>query len=280
MSFDSKTVRLTQHGGLEFEILADDTIIGPAIERGSWADEETTLMLAHVEPGATVVDLGANVGWFAAQAVLAGAHVEAFEPVPAIADIARRNVERAMAVSKGTGVVHTVAGGKERGTAQIALASGNHGDNRVVGGDDAPEDMSAAEMLTIEIAPVDEFVKGPARFLKVDTQGSEWLALQGAKNLLANSPDLALLIELWPYALRETTAKELLDYLTREGFTLGKATNAPFPMSAERILAQLEMRDDPVKAGIDLYGTRGRRPFHVLGIGARMRGMARSMKEP
>lgn len=280
MAFDSKTVRLPRHGDLEFEILADDAIIGPAIARGSWADEETALMLAHVEPGCTVVDLGANVGWFATQAVLAGAHVEAFEPVPAIADIARRNVERAMERSKGTAVIHTVAGGKERGTAQIALAAKNHGDNRVVGGDEAPDDMGGAELLEIQIAPVDEFVKGPARFLKVDTQGSEWLALQGAKQLLADSPDLALLIELWPYALRETTAEELLAYLAREGFTLGKATNAPFPMSPERILAQLGMRDDPVKAGIDLYGTRGKRPFHVLGLGARLRGMARSAKEP
>ena len=169
---------------------------------------------------------------------------------------------------------------QERGTASIALADGNHGDNRVVGGDAAPDDMSGAELLEIQIAPVDEFVEGPARFLKVDTQGSEWLALQGARNLLANSPDLALLIELWPYALRETTARDLLAFLAKEGFTLGKATNAPFPMSPERILRQLELRDDPVKAGIDLYGTRGSRPFHVLGLGARLRATLRSAKEP
>ena len=29
--------------GFEFEVLADDTIIGPAIEKGSWADHETAL---------------------------------------------------------------------------------------------------------------------------------------------------------------------------------------------------------------------------------------------
>src|SRR5262245_12557103 len=59
--------------GFEFEVLAGDTIIGPAIERGSWADHETALFRAHVSSGARVVDLGANVGWFAVQAVLAGA---------------------------------------------------------------------------------------------------------------------------------------------------------------------------------------------------------------
>ena len=75
MDFPTRTVTLPS--GLQFEVLADDAIIGPAIERGSWADEETALMAAHVGPGKRVVDLGANVGWFAAQAVLAGASVDA-----------------------------------------------------------------------------------------------------------------------------------------------------------------------------------------------------------
>ena len=81
--------------GFEFEVLADDSIIGPAIERGSWADHETFLFRAHVKPGCRVVDLGANVGWFAVQAILAGAEVHAFEPVPALADICERNIARA-----------------------------------------------------------------------------------------------------------------------------------------------------------------------------------------
>ena len=36
---------------------------------------------------------------------------------------------------------------------------------------------------------------------------------------------------------------------------------------------------DPVRGGIDLYGTR-RRPFHVLGMKARLKGAVRAVKEP
>jgi FkbM family methyltransferase len=263
---------------MDFEILADDAVIGPSIERGGWEEHETALFRAHLRPGCKVVDLGANVGWFAVQAILAGAEVHAFEPVPFIADVCERNIARAMERGPGRGTLHRCAAGAERGTAEIALASTNRGDNRVLDeGAARPEDMGAGEVVTIELAPVDELVEGPARILKIDTQGSEWLALQGARELLRRSPELALLIEFWPYALRGAKPRELLDLLAREGFTLGKATAAPYPMGPERILRQALARD-PVKGGLDLYGTRGL-PFHVLGLGSRLRGIARGLRE-
>lgn len=276
MELRSRTVRVPGLD-LDFEIVEGDTIIGPAIEKGGWEEHESRLFHTHVEPGCRVVDLGANVGWFAVQGVLAGAQVHAFEPVPALAAIARRNVERAMERGPGTGVVHTAAAGARAGTATIALAAQNHGDNRIVDGESAPEDMTDAETIEIEIVRVDDHVTGPARVLKIDTQGSEWLALQGATELLAASPQLALLIEFWPYALRGCEPAELLGFLERQGFTMGKATEAPYPMTPERILAQALARD-PVRGGLDLYGTRGL-PFHVGSGTTRLKSLWRSLKE-
>jgi FkbM family methyltransferase len=273
----TRTVALPGRG-LDFEILARDSVIGPSIEGGGWEEHETALFQAHLRPGCTVVDLGGNVGWFAVQAILAGANVHSFEPVPEIADVCGRNIERANAVGPGHGVLHRAAAGAVRGTAEIALADENRGDNRVLDdGSGRPGDMGAGEVVTIDVVPVDELVEGPARVLKIDTQGSEWVALQGATKLLAASPELALLIEFWPYALRGAQPEELLAFLDAEGFTLGKATAAPYPMTPERILHQALARD-PVKGGLDLYGTRAL-PFHVLGLAARLRAMARGARE-
>jgi FkbM family methyltransferase len=277
MDFSTKTVR-PRSLDLEFEVLADDSIIGPAIEKGSWADHETFLFRAHVAAGTRVVDLGANVGWFAVQGILAGAEVHAFEPVPAIADICERNLRRAEKVGSGRGIVHRVAASDARGRATIVLAAKNHGDNRVIDGDARPGDMAGAESIAIELATVDECVQGSVRFLKIDTQGSEWLALQGARNLLSESKQMALLLEFWPYALRGATPQALLQFLFEQGFTIGKATEAPYPMSAQRILRQTLARD-PVRGGIDLYATRGR-PFHVTSAMNRVRSLVRSLKEP
>jgi FkbM family methyltransferase len=264
---------------LELEVLEGDAYIGPAIEQGTWEPHETALFRAHLEPGARVLDLGANIGWYAVLAVLAGCEVQAFEPVPPIAAICRRNVERAMRRAGGRGVVHVCAAGAARGRAEIVLAPANHGDNRVVeAGAAGPQDLAGAERLAIEIERVDERVQGPFRFLKVDTQGSEWLALQGAAAALAASPTLALLIEFWPYALRGASPEQLLGFLGSAGFVLGKATEAPYVMEPERVLRQA-LRREPLRGGLDLYGVRGDAPFHVLGTKARLHGMVRSLKE-
>jgi len=264
--------------GMEFEVLAGDTIIGPAIERGAWEDHETRLFRSHLVPGCRVVDLGANVGWFSVQAILAGAEVDAFEPVPAIAALAERNIRRAMEVGPGKGRLHPYAAGDRAGTAQIALARENHGDNRVLdGGEALPGDLAGSETVEIEIRRVDDLVQGPVRVLKIDTQGSEWKALQGARELLAASPELALLVEFWPYALRGAEPRELLELLFGLGFRIGKATDAPYPMTVERILEQALARD-PVKGGLDLYGTRGL-PFHTGGFARRLHGIWRSVRE-
>jgi len=265
--------------GLDFEVLADDSIIGPAIASGSWEDHETALFRAHIGPGKRVLDLGANVGWFAVQAILAGAEVTAFEPVPEIAAVAGRNIARANESGPGSGKLMPFAAAERAGTARIVLAATNHGDNRVL--DDsatAPADLAGSEEVEIRLERVDDHLSGPIDVLKVDTQGSEFLALTGARKLLDASPDIALLIEFWPYALRGATPEELLALLDELGFTLGKATAAPYPMSSERILRQALARD-PVKGGLDLYGVKGRRPFHVLGPAARLRSIWRGLRE-
>lgn len=261
---------------LEFEILEDDAIIGPAIERGGWEAHESALFRAHLAPGARVLDLGANIGWFSCLAVLAGAQVHAFEPVPHIADVCARNLERANARGPGRAVLHRCAAAERAGRARIALSQRNLGDNRVIEGE-RPADMGSGEVVEIELARVDDLVEGPVRVLKIDTQGSEWLALQGLRKVLDASPRLGLLLELWPYALRGGTPEQLLRWLDERGFTLGKATAAPYPMRPERILRQVARRD-PVKGGIDLYGTRGA-PFHVLGLATQLHGMLRSLRE-
>ena len=65
--------------------------------------------------------------------------------MPGIAEIARRNVERANAKGRGTGRVHVVAAGAERGSAEIVLAAQNHGDNRVVDDPSGAADLEGGD---------------------------------------------------------------------------------------------------------------------------------------
>jgi FkbM family methyltransferase len=277
MSNPTKIVRVPSLA-LDFEVLGGDSVIGPAIERGMWEEHETRLFRAHLSPGDRVIDVGANVGWFGVQAVLAGADVTCFEPVPEIADVCQRNLDRAMKQGGGRATLRRAAAGSEAGTAEIALAAHNFGDNRVLDPRGSrPGDMGAGELLPIRIERIDDVLSGSFRVIKIDTQGSEWHVLQGMKSVLEHSTQCMMLLEYWPYALRGVKGEAMLEFLSRTGFTIGKATAAPYPMTPARIHRQVARRD-PVKGGIDLYATRGV-PFHVGGLGGRVRALARSLRE-
>jgi hypothetical protein len=183
-----------------------------------------------------------------------------------------------MRVGSGRAVLHVCAAGAAPGRARIALGRTNLGDNRVLdAGAARPTDMGDGGTVEVRIERIDDVAPGPARVIKIDTQGSEWLALQGMRNVLEVSRELALFLEFWPYALRGTSPEELLVWLARQGFSIGKATAAPYPMPSGRILRQALARD-PVRGGLDLYATRGV-PFHVGGVARRIRGFVRSLRE-
>jgi type II secretion system protein G len=277
MSNPTKTVRVPSLG-LDFEVLGGDSVIGPAIERGMWEEHETRLFRAHLSPGDRVIDVGANVGWFGVQAVLAGADVTCFEPVPEIADVCQRNLDRAMKHGSGRATLRRAAAGSEAGTAEIALAAQNFGDNRVLDPRGArPGDMGAGAVISIRIERIDDVLTGPFRVIKIDTQDRSGTCSAGMKQILEQSRRCMMLLEYWPYALRGVTGETMLEFIGQLGFTTGKATAAPYPMSPARIHRQVASRD-PIKGGIDLYATRGV-PFHVGGIGTRVRALARSLRE-
>jgi hypothetical protein len=117
----------------------------PVDRARTWEEHETRLFQRALDPSARVLDLGANVGWYSVLAVLAGCEVHAFEPVPEIAAVYRRNLERAMSVGLGRAVLTRVRGGRRAGRARIALGRENFGDNRVLdAGGPRPTDMGTA----------------------------------------------------------------------------------------------------------------------------------------
>jgi len=62
----------------------------------------------------------------------------------------------------------------------------------------------------------------------MDIQGFELHALRGAKRVLTDNPNIKLLLEFWPYGLRQAgvSGEELLAYLTEKGFTAQLVCNS------------------------------------------------------
>ncbi|MDQ3677732.1 MAG: FkbM family methyltransferase [Actinomycetota bacterium] len=148
----------------------------------------------HVAPGASVYDIGANIGFFSLLAArLAGptGSVEAFEPLPAAAAGLRRHVALNDA---RTVTVHELAVAAHSGRAQLMAvqeASWSHLAQR-------GRHPDTQEVLEVQVVTIDELVAGGMRapnVVKIDVEGAEIDVLEGmAETIRAHSP--AIICEL------------------------------------------------------------------------------------
>jgi len=62
--------------------------------------------------------------------------------------------------------------------------------------------------IPIEMVALDDYFKPGERvdLIKMDIQGYELRALQGATRVLADNPDIKVLLEFWPYGLKQAGA--------------------------------------------------------------------------
>jgi FkbM family methyltransferase len=223
------TTRVPAHG-LELVVDPHDGGVGYQLYIGRGYEATTTALVADlIAPGATVLDLGANVGWytllFAARVGPTG-RVLAFEPAPENADLLARSLEHnrlaqvelvRAAVSDQAGTVTLHLSRKGKGLHSLSA-----------GGDDW--DQVEVECLTLDERYPDLVVD----FLKIDIEGAEESAFRGMEALLARSPRLRILTEVNPTALAaggsdaRVYLRQLLDY----GFRI----EAVVDEAAERVL--------------------------------------------
>ena len=82
--------------------------------------------------------------------------------------------------------------------------------------------------MPIDIIALDDYFKPGQRvdLIKMDIQGYELHALRGANRVLADNPSAKLLLEFWPYGLKQagTNWIELIDTLERKNMAVCQIT--------------------------------------------------------
>ena len=197
---------------------------------------EVQLIQLLIKQGDTVLDVGANVGYFTllmARIVGSEGHVYAFEPSEENVALLKKNVAE-NGYTNVTIVPRAVT--NQTGSSSIYLSEENVGDHRVY-----PSE-SARQSVSIETVSLDEFFNGKdahIALIKMDIQGAEPMALAGMRRFLAQQPDVNLITEFWPYGITQSghdprafleTMQELgfICYEIEEGArtVLGDALNA------------------------------------------------------
>jgi FkbM family methyltransferase len=146
------------------------------ILNGTYEREQTRLFQQHIRPGSTVLDVGANVGYYTLLAsVLAGdsGRVHAFEPEPRNAEFLRRHA----AINRRANVTVQQAAVSDRaGTARFDFGSGS--------GTGHLADAGAIEVRTLRLDDYcAEHGLAPTA-LKIDVEGAEVAVLEGARGML------------------------------------------------------------------------------------------------
>ena len=188
----------------------------------AYADQaERQLLRQILVPGDVAVDAGANIGiysQFLARCVGPTGVVYSFEPAP-------ENFERLRAAARGFSNMHVLqaAVGERSREAELYLSDTLNVDHRTY-----LTDNSARGVVQIEMVALDDYFKPGQRvdLIKMDIQGYELHALRGAGRVLADNPATKLLLELWPYGLKQagTSWVDLIDAITSKDMTVFEVT--------------------------------------------------------
>jgi FkbM family methyltransferase len=207
---------------------------------GNWEDYTAFVIRALVQEGDTVIDVGANLGFFtllAARCVGEKGRVIAFEPVPAVRDQLLHNVKLN---DFGNVEVREEAASDADGQAIIHVGPREHSgisSFRPLG--------KSAEGVKVQTCRLDSLAVGkpPLRLVKIDVEGAEHKVLCGMQDLLSQQrPDIIL--ELTDVFLKELggSAEQVYDGLTKSGYRTYVIANdelSPVPAWSSKLNTQL-----------------------------------------
>jgi FkbM family methyltransferase len=234
--------------GLKMYLNPDCNVITPTVLHiGVWEPNETRFFTQVTKPGDTVIDIGANAGYYtiiASKLVGPKGRVFAFEPDPVSFELLKKNV----ALNNCTNVIiEQKALSDKKGKLTLFVAEKNKGDHRVY--QPAGESRSA---IDVEAVALDEYLKdhpGQVNVIKMDVQGAEGIITTGmAKTLDQNAKNLVIFSEFWPTALTKMGC-DPAGYLARYkglGFRFFDLPDEKSPLrevTSEQVMKELEKGD-------------------------------------
>jgi len=182
----------------------------------AYADRaERQLLQNMLLPGAVVVDAGANIGIyseFLSRCVGPNGVVHSFEPSP------DNFMRLRCATRKLPNVCPCLAAvGERSGKTMLYVSDKLNVDHRAY-----PAEGNRRRAIQVEIVALDDYFKPGERvdLLKLDIQGYELHALRGATRILSENREIKLLLEFWPYGLKQAGLdwNELIEMI--EGFAM------------------------------------------------------------
>ncbi len=207
---------------------------------GIFEATETQLVKDKVQAGSTVIDIGANIGYYSllfARNVGAQGRVYAFEPEPnnfalLEANIALNPFTHIQAINQGLA--------NYNGTTTLHLCDDNGGMHR------AYPSLLCQRQVDIKVSRLDDYFAGhfpQVDWIKMDIEGFEYQAILGMEKLIATQDKLYLLTEFSPAAMKEAgnDAADYLRLLQAWGFEIYSIEDLNTVLDINALIAQVEI---------------------------------------
>jgi FkbM family methyltransferase len=228
--------------------LADMTFVVPGTRRERLSMIVGNLRIHRlldrsVHPGATVIDVGANIGYNTIRAALRAGprgRVVAIEPTPDTLLVLRHNIAASGLANVD---IAPVAAGRIAGTRDFFLRGARSAVNSLF-----PNSRyaSVTSVLPVPVMRLDDLVDGAVDVVKIDVEGAELDVLEGMPRILSK-PDVTLIVE-WDPLLQQLagySVDALPRWLLERGWRLQAAshlTNRPLTAAEMQALTDRLMR--------------------------------------
>jgi FkbM family methyltransferase len=215
-----------QEAQLEFDSLRMRCDLTKRIQRrlyfyGTYEEEECRHWEQRAKSARIIIDVGANVGLYSLVGAAANpqAEIHSFEPTPNIFETFVHNIR----LNKLTNITANQAGvAREPGTAFLQFCAGEGGTND--GMNYVSPTNEANVGINVEITSLDAYCRARGidsiDLLKMDIEGGEYSALQGAEGLLSGHAVKCMFLELTEWAANRSGAstRDIKGLLREHGY--------------------------------------------------------------
>ncbi len=222
--FPPNRVLMAELEGLRFWFNTSDREMGVLMALGQYEPHIVELIKRRVQPGMTCLDIGAQSGFYTclmAQRVGALGKVYAMEPMPASFELLRKNVEENHFQTRVE--LFPLAASDVNGSLETSLVS-----NMYVAGQ-----VDGAERTQMEAIRLDDLIRVPVDFIKMDIEGHEPAALAGMRELILRSKPIIIseANEYWLRTCAVSSASEYIDSLIELGYQVCNVARPDEPIA-------------------------------------------------
>jgi FkbM family methyltransferase len=182
----------------------------------SWISVCFARVLSYSRPK-SVVNVGANVGYYALMASALDPHVQvdAYEPQPKLA----RLIQRSAIVNGFSGItVHEAAVGDSAGTARLQMIGDYYGSACIV-----DSNTCGPKIVEVPLVALDKAGSSPIEALFIDAEGYEYEVMRGASHRIDAAKNCVVFLEF--SASRYSRKTEFVNFINERGFSVFQVTH-------------------------------------------------------